>query len=341
MRIHTEDVRIPAGDAVLAGTLLAPAGAGPRPGVILVSGSGQHDRDETVCGHKPFRVVADYVAPRGYAVLRCDDRGVGGSTGDAGAQDFGGSVADVCAMARWLAAHPAVDAERLVLVGHSEGGLVAAAAAPAAGVRAVVMLAGPSLPIERLLHDQARAISTEAGATAAQIAHERRMNERVFALVRSDRDRSLVEPEIEDVIRRHLLSWPDAPAWDDHALHETARLMTGVVSAPAYRSLLRQDPAVILERFTGALLAVYGGRDTQVPGVANAEAFRRITAGRRRAAVRLFPNHNHLFQQAATGAISEYERLAPGPDAEVLREVVHWLAAAVPGPTSHREGDAD
>ena len=305
MRLRTEEVRIPGADAVLAGTLLSPPGAGSRPGLLLVSGSGANNRDETVCGHTPFRTIAEYFAGCGYAVLRCDDRGVGGSTGDAGEQDFDGAVEDVVAAYGWLAGHPAVDAERIALLGHSEGGLIAAVAGPRVGAWAVVMLAGPSVPIERLLHEQAQAISAEAGGTATQIEHERRMNERVFALARSDRDRAEVQLELEGVIRAYLQSWPDAAESDEAAVVENARVMASVVIAPAYRSLLRQEPAAILGRSGGPLLAVYGGKDTQVPGGANADAFREITAGRRGAFVMLFPDHNHLFQQAGTGAISD------------------------------------
>lgn len=81
--IRNEEVRIEVAGAVLAGTLLVPAGAGSHPCLLLVTGSGANDRDETVCGHTPFRTIAEYFAARGYAVLRCDDRGVAGSTGDA------------------------------------------------------------------------------------------------------------------------------------------------------------------------------------------------------------------------------------------------------------------
>lgn len=338
--MRSEEVRVPVAEAVLAGTLLVPPGAGPCPCLLLVSGSGANDRDETVCGHTPFRTIAEYLVTRGYAVLRCDDRGVGGSTGDAGEQDFEGSVADVVTTCAWLAGHPSVDPGRIALLGHSEGGLVAAAAGPRVAARAVVMLAGPSVPIEELLHGQARTISAEGGATGAQIDHERRMNERVFALARSDMDRAVVEREIEEVIAAHLRSWPEAPAWSEATIADGARRMASVVSAPAYRSLLRQEPAAILGRFTGPLLAVYGGKDTQVPGAANAHAFRQIAAGRRGADLRLFPNHNHLFQIAATGAISEYESLPPGPDPAVLREIADWLAAIEPAGAPSRREDA-
>jgi pimeloyl-ACP methyl ester carboxylesterase len=329
MRLHAEDVRIPAAKAVLAGTLLAPADAWPRPGLILVSGSGAHDRDETVCGHTPFRTIAEFFADRGYAVLRCDDRGVGESTGSAGEQDFEGTVADVVATYEWLATHRAVDPRRVAILGHSEGGLIAATAGRRAGARAIVMLAAPAVPIEGLLHDQARAISEEAGATAAQIAHERRMNERVFALARSSLEREEVQLELEGVIRTSLRSWPDAPAPDEGAVAQNARVMAAIVAAPAYRSLLRQTAADIIRQVTSPLLALYGARDTQVPGAVNADAFRAAAGGREGATVMLFPDRNHLFQCAATGSILEYETLAPGPDVHVLRAVADWLSSVM------------
>lgn len=324
--IRNEDVRIEVAGAVLAGTLLVPAGAGPHPCLLLVTGSGANDRDETVCGHTPFRTIAEYFAARGYAVLRCDDRGVAGSTGDPRAQDFDGYVADIVATHRWLEGHPAVDPRRIILFGHSEGGLTAAAAGACVGAWAVVMLAGPSVPIEGMLHGQARAISEASGATAAQIEHEHRMNVQVFALARSERDLEAVQPEIEEVIRSHLRTWPDLPEPDPGAVDDNARLMASVVAAPAYRSLLRKDPAAIIGACSRPLLGVYGGKDTQVPGAANADAFRAITAGHRGAAVMLFPAHNHLFQLAGTGAIFEYESLPPGPEEAVLQAIADWLA---------------
>lgn len=326
MRRLTEETQIPVAGATLAGTLLVPENGGPHPCVLLVSGSGANDRDETVCGHTPFRTIAEYLAARRYAVLRCDDRGVGGSTGDAAEQDFDGSVADLAATWEWLSRHPAIDPVRVVLLGHSEGGLIAAAAGLRVNARAVVMLAGPSVPIEEMLHGQARALSAEYGATPAQLEHERQMNERVFAVARSTRAPAEVQGELEAIIQSYLRSWPDLPDSDEAAIAENARLMAEVVGAPAYRSLLRQEPAAILGRFDRPLFAVYGGKDLQVPGVANAAAFRAITAGRANATVRLFPDHNHLFQQAGTGAISEYETLPPGPDAPVLDAIEAWLS---------------
>ena len=109
----------------LAGTLTVPAGDGPHPAALLITGSGSQDRDETIFGHKPFWVIADYLSRRGIAVLRVDDRGVGGSNGvrpDLTSADF---AEDVRAGVAWLRAQPEIDGSRVGLIGHSEGGLIA------------------------------------------------------------------------------------------------------------------------------------------------------------------------------------------------------------------------
>jgi uncharacterized protein len=328
MQPLNDEVRIPVRDAVLAGTLVAPADRVAHPCLLLVSGSGANDRNETVCGHTPFKTIAEYFLARGYAVLRCDDRGVGASTGDAGEQDFDGAVADLVAAYRWLAQHAVVDPERITLLGHSEGGLVAAAAAPQLGARSVVLLAAPSVPIEELLHQQARAISVEGGATSAQLEHERQMNMQVFALARSKGRTEVILRELEELIATYLRRWPDAPEPDAELVRDNARLMARVVGAPAYRSLLRQDPKAILARCSRPLLAIYGGKDTQVPGAANTAAFRAITTHHACDRALVFPHHNHLFQLAKTGSIREYETLQTGPDEPVLQAVADWLLAA-------------
>ncbi len=114
----------------LAGTLTIPAGDGPHPAVVLISGSGPQDRDETVFGHRPFLVLADYLTRRGIAVLRCDDRGIGESTGDFAVATTPDFASDALAAVAFLqnASRSWIPA-RIGLVGHSEGAIVAPMAA--------------------------------------------------------------------------------------------------------------------------------------------------------------------------------------------------------------------
>ncbi len=136
-----------AGGVTLAGTLTTPSGPGRFPAMILISGSGAQDRDETIFLHKPFLVLADTLTRRGVAVLRVDDRGVGGSTGsisESTSEDFAG---DVLAGIAFLKSRPEIDTKKIGLAGHSEGGIIAPmVAARSNDVAFIVLLAGTGLP---------------------------------------------------------------------------------------------------------------------------------------------------------------------------------------------------
>src|SRR3569833_1523299 len=124
----------------LDATLSIPPGPGPFPAVYLITGSGPQDRDETNLGHKPFRVMADYLARRGVVVLRADDRGTGKSNGDfssATTRDFADAAAGAV---QFLKSREFVS--RIGLIGHSEGGIIApmVASDPALGSKDVDFL---------------------------------------------------------------------------------------------------------------------------------------------------------------------------------------------------------
>ncbi|HEX8906544.1 MAG TPA: alpha/beta fold hydrolase, partial [Longimicrobiaceae bacterium] len=157
-----EEVRVPTpGGFRLAGTLTLPKERRGRiPAVVTITGSGQEDRDEAlsgVRGYRPFRQVADTLGRRGIAVLRVDDRGFGASEGDvtrATSQDFAG---DVAAAVAYLRSRPEIDPERIALVGHSEGGIIAPmVAVQDPRIRALVLIAGTSRTGRRIIEYQLR-----------------------------------------------------------------------------------------------------------------------------------------------------------------------------------------
>lgn len=324
--MREREVTISSGHLTLGGTLAWRETGGARPGVLLISGSGANDRDETVGGHKPFKRLSDFLASRGFAVLRYDDRGVGASEGCVADTGFEDAVDDAVAAARTLRGSPAVNGRAIALCGHSEGGLVAAAAAGKAG-DAVVMLATPCSAIEEVLHYQAAALSREAGASEAQIIHERRMNSRVFAAVRAARDREAAFAAALNLIHAHLVDWPERPSvWgSDEDLMAPARIMAATVADIAYRTLLHVDPPSLIAAVDQPLLAVFGGRDQQTPHPLSIDAFKAVRHDRSRTAAVLFESLNHLLQHADTGAISEYESLGASPADEALECVGSWL----------------
>src|SRR6185369_7709526 len=154
----------------LAGTLTLPQGRGPFPAVVMITGSGAQDRDETILGHKPFAVIADRLTRDGIAVLRVDDRGFAKSTGDftkATDDDF---AVDAAANVAFLRKRPDIDPKRVGLIGHSEGGLVAPkVAAKDPKIAFIVLMAGPGVPLSEVLREQRRLLSPAMGVTQEQI----------------------------------------------------------------------------------------------------------------------------------------------------------------------------
>jgi alpha-beta hydrolase superfamily lysophospholipase len=160
-------VRTPSG-LTLAGTLtIPPHAAGARlPAVVMITGSGSQDRDEALPEispeYRPFRDIADTLSRRGIAVLRLDDRGVGGSSAGPASATTADFADDVRAALAWLRARPEIDPARLGLVGHSEGGLIAPmVAATDARLRGIVLIAGTASRGLDIVHEQLRYLITQ------------------------------------------------------------------------------------------------------------------------------------------------------------------------------------
>lgn len=316
-----EDVVFSSDAVLLAGTLLAPADLNDSPIVILLPGSGHHDRDETLGAHRPFRQIAEFLAVNGVATLRFDGRGVGQSGGTTDAVDFDSKVTDALAAYRFLIEQRRASAAALRFLGHSEGGLVGAAAS-AITHAPLAMLATPAQPIVTILHQMAKLQSEAMGATDAQVAHEHAMNIRVFAKLIApgppDRDALIGD------IRAALRTWPDlAEAVAD--ADESAALMADIVLARDFHTLLQQDPSACFAAVRAPLLALYGALDQQVPAAENQSALLAATTSNPTVSTQIMPGHNHLFQVAQTGNILEYETLGQSPSDATLAALITWL----------------
>ncbi len=159
-----------------AGTITYPESGGPFPAVLLITGSGQEDRDETIFGHKPFAVIADYLTRRGFAVLRVDDRQIGKSTGDLSRATTLDFSKDVETSLHELQKRKDIDQKKIGLIGHSEGGLIAAmVAAENPDVRFIILLAGPGLKGSDLLAFQTQAIDLSMGIPAEMVMAEKKL----------------------------------------------------------------------------------------------------------------------------------------------------------------------
>lgn len=317
----TEELTATHGDVTLAGTLTRPEGEGPFPAVILISGSGPQNRDEEIFNHRPFAVLADHLTRSGVIVLRYDDRGVGGSTGDTENATIADFAADAEAWVKLLDARD--DVGDLGLLGHSEGAIIAPMLAVRNdAVKFIVTLAGPGVPGSEILAEQNRALLLAAGAppeiaeaTASaardlfaatkQSAPDDELREKMLALARAQTGGMMGDPPAEVI---------DA---------QLERLRS-----PWMRHFLEHDPAADLRQVTVPVLALLGGKDAQVVATQNAPAVEAALkeADNADATVKTIPDANHLFQPARTGSVQEYAMIETTINPEVLQEISGWIA---------------
>ena len=319
---EAEDVAFPneADGVALAGTLTLPDAADVHAAVVLISGSGPQDRDETVAGHRPFLVLADHLTRRGIAVLRYDDRGVAASTGDfaqATTEDF---ARDAEAAVAYLQSRPEIDADRIGLIGHSEGGLVAPMVAARSGDVAFLVLLAPSgVTGEEIFYAQKELIEKAGGASDRAVQDGRLMQERLFAMLKRDADSAQVAADV-----RRILEESGLPP-------EAVEAQAEWVTSPWFRYFLTYDPAPALEEVDVPVLALFGEKDLQVPAETNRAAIEAALerGGNEAFTTDVLDDLNHLFQTSETGSPSEYARIEETMAPAALETIADWIREQV------------
>ena len=311
-----------------AGTLTLPKGKGPFPAAVMISGSGPHDRDEAIMGHRPFLVVADHLTRNGVAVLRCDDRGVGGSTGDKLAVTDEDLAADALAAVAFLKGRPEIDPKKIGLIGHSEGGVIAPmAAAKSDDVAFLVLLAGPGLVGEEILYRQADLMAKAEKADDKKIAWQRTVQEKIFAVLKKEKDDKAVREQLDALFKEEVEKLSDDERKELEKHKGLAEFQTKLVRTPWFRFFLTYDPAPTLKRVKCPVLALNGERDLQVPAKADLEAIDQALkdGGNKDVTVKEMPKLNHLFQTCETGALSEYAKIDETFAPAALEEISGWI----------------
>jgi uncharacterized protein len=315
-------VEVPSGPHRLACTLTKPRAPGRFAAVVLITGSGPQNRDEALAGHRPFLVLADALTRRGIVVLRCDDRGVGQSTGDYETATTFDFAEDALAEVAALRARADVDPARLGLLGHSEGAMIAPiAAVRSTDIKFVVLLAPPAVPGDQTLYLQSAAIAKASGATDAQIAGAAAVNREIFAVVAAAPDGGAAAKELR--ARYEALPQAARDALGQHPGGVDAEIKH--VTSPWFRTFLTLDPRVYLRKLAVPVLAVVGERDLQVVPGANLPELRQALRDNPHVTVRELPGLNHLFQTCKTGLPEEYAKIDETMSPTVLTLVGDWI----------------
>lgn len=319
----------------LAGTLTVPKEGGPFPAVVLVTGSGPQDRDETLLGHKPFLVLADHLTRKGIAVLRFDDRGVAKSKGDFSKATSADFATDVFAAMEYLASRKEIDSRRIGLAGHSEGGLIApmVAAEHPDKTAFIVMLAGTGAKGDAIIERQTQAIGKAAGASPEQLAVSARLQKLLMATARAQPDEASAKKALAGVGSAFAKNLSDAEKkaieieGDSHESFKASEEAAATFASPWMRFFLNHDPAPVLARVKCPVLAINGALDLQVLPDQNMPLIEKglREAGNNRVTTRIFPGLNHLFQHAKTGQVGEYGQIEETMAPEVMELVASWI----------------
>ncbi len=304
------------------------------PTVILITGSGKQDRDETIMGHKSFAVIADYLTRQGIAVLRVDDRDMGKTTGDFNTSTSADFAKDVEAGITYLKSRSDVDAGNIGLIGHSEGGMIAPMVAVKTNdVKFIVLLAGPGEKISMLMEQQAVDVSAAAGISQKYLEKYRLLYRQLVSTIVNETDTA-------KAFEKAILVFNE---WQNDNDKLLVRSTTGVIdekskagyikgfvrqlSSPWFNYFLKFDPAGYLTKVTCPVLALNGEKDIQVSAQANLDAIKTALEKGNNTHFKTMqmPGLNHLFQHCKKCTVEEYGELEETFDTASLKIIGDWI----------------
>ena len=299
---------------ILAGTLTKPREGNNLPAVVLISGTGRNDRDETSMGH--FLLLSDFLTRNGFAVLRYDKRGVGASGGDYAQATTFDFAEDAWTALKYLRAQPFVNPDLTGLIGHSEGALIApiVASEHVNAVAFIVMMGGIGIPGSELLLSQSENLARINGVPEEEITEIKEKNRALYAIAGSGLEDSLMDVKCIEAV-------PDL----DESMLNTLKWVW-------FRTFLSLDPASYLSKVSCPVLAITGEKDVQCSPEENLAAIEASLkrAGNRNYLIKVMPGLNHLFQTAESGSPYEYEQIPEIISPDALDFILDWLHGVNP-----------
>lgn len=314
-------------------TITIPQGKGPFPSIVLITGSGQQDRDENILGHKIFAVIADHLTKAGYIVLRADDRGMGKSTGifnEATSEDF---AIDVSNTVDYLLTRPEADKNKIGLIGHSEGGMIAPMVATKRNdIHFIILLAAPGVRILELMAEQNAAIAKASGASKETTESIKPLFMRVATAIYNAPDSAQAFANAAMITE----NWVHTKSNDvlKELEFETAAKRNAYITemvkefrSPWFRYFLQFDPGPYLEQLKCKVLALNGEKDIQVISSQNLAGIERAlkNSSSKKYDVKELPNMNHLFQTCKKCTLEEYGQLTETFSPIALEFISNWL----------------
>ena len=318
-------------------TLTYPASGGKFPAAILITGSGQQDRDESIMEHKPFAVLADYLTRQGFAVLRVDDRGRGKTKGEVATATSADFANDVEASLAFLRKQWNVDTGRLGLIGHSEGGLIAAlVGSRRRDIAFIVLLASPGETGAALLAAQNEAvlksqgINKEAAASYSQFYLDV-ANETSAA---KNADTALINSLKIFENWKTTVSHSNLEALGMAERNQGPMIVAALVKAfgsPWMKYFLKSNAADLFAKTNAKVLALNGEKDIQVIAQPNLDGIKAALEKSKSKSyeTKILPGLNHLFQHCKRCDVGEYGQLEETFSPEALQIIGDWMRKEV------------
>ncbi|MEM0942150.1 MAG: alpha/beta hydrolase [Bacteroidota bacterium] len=312
----------------LAGTLSLPSEEGKYPVVILISGSGPQNRDGEIMVHKPFLVIANYLTENGIGVLRYDERGVGESEGDFRSATFKDFASDVSSAVNYLKTRSGIDFEKIGLIGHSEGGLVAPMVVSKSNdIAFMVLLAAPGVCGDRLLLKQQEMIAKASGVSEQEFEKSKEINAKIFEMVQNcGEDIEALRSDLKKYFEDNLKNAPKSKP-EEMSIDQLVSLQVNQITNSWMMHFLKYDPALALQRVKCPVLALNGEKDLQVSSRENLKAIKKsLKKGKNRnVTTEELEGLNHLFQECTTGLPNEYSKLDQTISPVALEKVFTWI----------------
>ena len=312
----------------LAGTLTLPTKDGVFPVVILISGSGPQNRDEELLGHKPFLVLSDFLTKNGIAVLRYDDRGTALSKGDFKTATSADFATDAESAIAYLKTRKEINKNKIGLIGHSEGGLIAPmVASKSKDVAFILLLAGTGIQGDSLLLLQKKLIEEASGINKEDIQKGQSLNRKVFDIVNKSTSLEQLNSDLTIYFKQILKDNPNTQKPAEMSDDDFVKLQVKQIASPWMQYFIKYNPAPALEKVKCPVLAINGEKDLQVPPKENLEAIKKALTkgGNKRVTTKELPNLNHLFQECKTGSPDEYATIEQTFSPIALTEILKWL----------------
>ena len=270
-------------------------------------------------------MLADYLTRQGIAVLRVDDRGVGGSTGDPSTATTDDFTGDALAGVAFLKTRKEIDPRRIGLIGHSEGGMIAPqAASRSEDVAFIVMMAGTGVTGEEILYRQGELIAAAMGTESTEIESGQDSSRQIYKILREEPDRSKAETQVREILAELVAQSPDV---SQEAAKGQIEVQLEMILSPWFRYFLTYDPRIALTKVHCPVLAINGEKDLQVDPKQNLPPIEAALkeGGNTNVTIKEFPGLNHLFQHCQTGAPSEYGKIEETFAPEALKLIADWI----------------